>query len=529
MMVQCFYEVGYIIYMCIDLINLLVDVIGMVCGFIEDEFGQKYLLGKVNVYLSKEGVQEVYEVICFFDVNFKLIQLFGMECDVECLYDLIWCQFVVCQMILVEYFLISVSVIVGDFELCVKGCIFKFDGYIWVLLQQSKLGEDDVLLEMKEGENFKLIKFDLSQYFIKLLVCYFEVSLVKELEKCGIGCFLIYVVIIFIIQECGYVIIYNCCFYVEKMGDIVIDWFNESFVNLMDYGFIVGMEEYFDDVVQGECDWKYLFDEFYGDFKKKFEVVEVSEKGMCVNQLILINIFCCECGWLMMICIVFIGVFFGCLGYSLLLKECCKVIVNLIFGDEIVVDDEGEFELWVLCGKYCCLICSIVMDVYLLDEKYKLYICGNNFDCLGYEIEEGQYWIKGYEGLSLECDKCGSEMQLKIGCFGKFFGCINLICKNICKLLKNGEVVLLKMDVICMFELKCEKVDDIYVLCDGVLGMFLVVSQFLKNCEICVLLVSEIILYKVELDFKYYYFCDVLQKDLDGCFVVICFSCKIKE
>ena len=43
----------------------------------------------------------------------------------------------------------------------------------------------------------------------------------------------------------------------------------------------------------------------------------------------------------------------------------------------------------------------------------------NDSDCVGYEIEEGNYRIKGYEGPSLECDKCGSEMQLKTGRFGE--------------------------------------------------------------------------------------------------------------
>ena len=50
--------------------------------------------------------------------------------------------------------------------------------------------------------------------------------------------------------------------------------------------------------------------------------------------------------------------------------------------------------------------------------------------------------IKGYEGPTLECDKCGSEMQLKNGRFGKYFGCMNESCKNTRKLLRNGEAVL---------------------------------------------------------------------------------------
>lgn len=169
------------------------------------------------------------------------------------------------------------------------------------------------------------------------------------------------------------------------------------------------------------------------------------------------------------------------------------------------------------------------MDSYLIDEIWKLYVCGNNLDCFGFEVEEGIFWIKGYDGFMLECDKCGLEMQFKIGCFGKYFGCMSDICKNICKLLKNGELVLFKMDLVLMLELKCQKVDDIYVLCDGVFGLFLVVSKFLKNWEIWLLLVKEIKLYCEEIDFKYEFLMKVLEIDLEGNLMVIWYSCKFKE
>ena len=90
MMAQRLYEVGYITYMRTDSINLSNDVVEMVRGFIGSEYGDKYLLGKSNLYSSKEGVQEVHEVIRPSDVNLCPAQLSGMERDAERLYDLIW-------------------------------------------------------------------------------------------------------------------------------------------------------------------------------------------------------------------------------------------------------------------------------------------------------------------------------------------------------------------------------------------------------------------------------------------------------
>ena len=86
------------------------------------------------------------------------------------------------------------------------------------------------------------------------------------------------------------------------------------------------------------------------------------------------------------------------------------------------------------------------MDSYLIDETQKLHVCGNNPDCDGYMVEAGQFKIKGYDGPTLECDKCTAEMQLKTGRFGKYFGCTNDACSNTRKLLRNGEAAPPKMD-----------------------------------------------------------------------------------
>lgn len=529
MMAQRLYEAGYITYMRTDSTNLSADAVEMVRGFIESEYGKKYLPAKPNVYSSKEGAQEAHEAIRPSDVNLRPTQISGMERDAERLYELIWRQFVACQMPPAEYLSTSVTVAAGNFELRAKGRILKFDGYTKAQPQQSKPGEDDVLPDMSEGETLKLIKLDPSQHFTKPPARFSEASLVKELEKRGIGRPSTYAAIISTIQDRGYVTVQNRRFYAEKMGDIVTERLNESFANLMDYGFTAGMEEHLDDVAQGQRDWKHLLDEFYGDFKKKLEVAEVADSGMRANQPTLTHIACRDCGRPMMIRTASTGVFLGCSGYALPPKERCKATINLIPGGEIAADDEGESESLVLLNKHRCPICSTAMDAYLLDETRKLHICGNNPDCSGYEIEQGQYRIKGYEGPSLECDKCGSEMQLKTGRFGKFFGCTNADCKNTRKLLRNGEAAPPKCDPIKMPELRCEKVDDVYVLRDGASGLFLAASQFPKNRETRAPLVLELLPHADELDPKYQFLLKAPQKDPDGRPAVIRFSRKSKE
>ncbi len=529
MMAQRLYEAGYITYMRTDSTNLSADAVSMVRDFIEGEFGKKYLPANPIAYSSKEGAQEAHEAIRPSDVNLKPTQLSGMERDAERLYELIWRQFVACQMPPAEYLSTTVTVTAAQFELRAKGRILKFDGYTRVLPQMSKNGEDDVLPDMSQGDVLKLIKLDPSQHFTKPPARYSEASLVKEMEKRGIGRPSTYAAIIGTIQDRGYVALHNRRFYSEKMGDIVTERLGESFSNLMDYGFTAGMEEHLDDVAQGERQWKHVLDDFYGDFKKKLEVAEAADSGMRANLPTPTDIACRECGRHMMIRTASTGVFLGCSGYALPPKERCKSTLNLVPGDEIAADDEGESESRVLLGKHRCPICATAMDAYLLDETRKLHICGNNPDCTGYEVEHGQYRIKGYEGPSLECDKCGSQMQLKTGRFGKFFGCTNSECKNTRKLLKSGEAAPPKMDPVKMPELKCEKVNDTYILRDGASGLFLAASQFPKNRETRAPLVLELAPHKAEIDPKYHFLIDAPQKDPDGLPAVIRYSRKTKE
>ncbi len=529
MMAQRLYEAGYITYMRTDSTNLSSDALEMARSFIESEFGKKYLPEAPNLYSSKEGAQEAHEAIRPSDVNTHPSKLTGMERDAERLYELIWRQFVACQMPPAQYLSTTVSVSASDYELRAKGRILKFDGYTKVLPQIAKPGDDSVLPDMAEGEALELLALEPSQHFTKPPARFSEASLVKEMEKRGIGRPSTYAAIISTIQDRGYVALHNRRFYSEKMGDIVTERLAESFSNLMDYGFTAGMEENLDDVAQGERDWKNVLDEFYGDFRKKLEVAEAAEGGMRANQPVMTDIPCKTCGRPMQIRTASTGVFLGCSGYSLPPKERCKATINLTPGDEIAEDDEGESESRVLRGKHRCPICSTAMDAYLLDEKHKLHICGNNPDCTGYEIEEGTYRIKGYEGPSLECDKCGSEMQLKTGRFGKFFGCTNAECKNTRKLLKSGEAAPPKMDPVKMPELKCEKVDDTYILRDGASGLFLAASQFPKNRETRAPLVIELLPHREEIDPKYHFLCDAPARDAEGRPAVVRYSRKTKE
>ena len=203
---------------------------------------------------------------------------------------------------------------------------------------------------------------------------------------------------------------------------------------------------------------------------------------------------------------------------------------NLLPGDEAVkVEDDEEAESRELLNRRRCPLCDTAMENYLIDETRKLHVCGNNPDCPGYEVEEGSFRIKGYEGPTLECDKCGAEMQLKTGRFGKFFGCTNPECKNTRKLLRNGQPAPPAADPVPMPELRCQKVDDHYVLRDGAAGIFLAASQFPRHRETRAPLVAELLPHAKELDPKFKYLLEAPAADPDGVATVIRYSRKARE
>lgn len=516
MMAQRLYESGYITYMRTDSTNLSKEAVEGARQYIVSKFGDKYLPEQPRIYSSKDGAQEAHEAIRPSDVRMSSNLLNAMEPDAHKLYDLIRNRFLACQMADAEFTSSTLTAQCGDFELKAKGRVIRFDGHMAAMSAVSKGEDDKVLPDLKAGETLQLDHVEPKQHFTKPTARFNEASLVRELEKRGIGRPSTYASIISTIQDRGYVRLEGRRFYAEKMGEIVTSRLEENFTDLMDYSFTANMEEKLDDIAEGREKWKQVLNNFYNDFSIKLDKAS-NEDGMRLNAPVPTDIECPECGRHMMIRTGSTGVFLGCEGYALPPKERCTKTMNLTSGDEAIsADDDEEAESRRLREKRRCKICSAAMESYLLDEKRKLHICGNNPDCPGVEVEAGEFKIKGYEGPTLECDKCASEMQLKNGRFGKYFGCMNEDCKNTRKLLKNGQPAPPKMDPVPCPELKCEKVDDTYILRDGAAGLFLAASQFPKNRETRAPKVFELVPHKAELPEKYHYLTEAPVEDSDG-------------
>ena len=519
---QKLYEAGHITYMRTDAPSLSKESIQDARNFIGERVGEKYLTNAPRIYSSTENAQEAHEAVRPTNAYLTADDLMNHTEEEKRLYQLIWQQYISSQMPDAEYLSTSAKINMGEYTFSAKGREIVFDGYTKIS-QPFKSDDDNILPPLEEGEILKLNEVNLDQKFTKPPARFSEAALVKELEKKGIGRPSTYANIISTIQDRGYVEIQNRRFFVKKIGHIVAERLIESFDDIMDYEFTANLENNLDSVARGELNWRNVLDDFYNSFQK--DLVSASEEnGMRGNQPTSTDI-TCPCGKTnMVIRNSSNGVFLGCSGYQNVGDDKCKETLNLVSGDEAISVDDTE-EATNLLIKKRCPKCDTSMDNYLIDENRKLHVCGKNPDCDGYLIEEGLFKIKGYDGPTLECHKCGSEMQLKTGRFGKYFGCLNDNCGATRALQRNGEPKPITMEPIELKNLKCVKCEDHYLLRDSMKGLFLAASQYPKNRETRAPKVHEINKLNLEINEacrflpnkdKHTYLLSAPEKDIDG-------------
>ena len=513
---QSLYEAGFISYMRTDSTNLSEEAVTNARSHVQSHYGDQYLPATPKRYQTKvRTAQEAHEAIRPTDAKFTPPKLQGKENDQRRLYELIWQRFVACQMNPAEYLSVTTRVKAGEFELVIRGRVVVFDGFTRVYPTTSKSEETQELPEFQVGEELTRNSIEKTQKFTKPPARFSEASLVRELEKRGIGRPSTYVPIITTIQDRGYVSLRNKRFYAERIGEIVTDRLMENFQNLMEYEFTADMEKELDLISLGEKPWRDVLNGYYDDFANRFVRAADFETGMRKNTPIESDIPCPECKRELMIRTASSGVFLGCSGYSLPKAERCEQTLNLTPIVQKRVQDDEETEGRELKQKIRCDTCSTPMNEYLIDVSRKLFVCANP-DCQGFRVEVGRYELAGYDGPIVECDKCASDMQLKEGRFGKYFACTNQKCTNTRKLMRGGKVAPAKADPIDMPELRCEGIDDHFVLRDGASGLFLAASKFPKHRQTRAPLVRELLPHANELDPKFKYLLEAPTDDPEG-------------
>src|SRR3990167_665012 len=275
-MAQHLYENGLITYHRTDSVNLAQEAISAVRDYIDKTYGRQYLPDQPNFYKSRsKNVQGAHEAIRPTKLGADANELGKSE---QRLYQLIWQRFVASQMkpaVFTKTIVIVQAKAVKEYELKTEAEKLEFDG--WMKVTDGFKQKEINLHKLMVGDKLQLIKVLPEQKFTQAPARYTEASLIKELEKRGIGRPSTYAPILSTIQD---------RYYVEKeerqlkptaIGESVTGFLLKYFDTIMDYGFTTKMEDDLDQIALGNLKSQKLLENFYFPFDKK--LTEVTEKA----------------------------------------------------------------------------------------------------------------------------------------------------------------------------------------------------------------------------------------------------------
>lgn len=383
--------VALITYMRTDSLRISDVALKDVRGFIGKEYGSKYLPEKALFYAKgkssdKTKAQDAHEAIRPIDVTMTPEKVAPyLESRMLKLYTLIWQRFVACQMTPAEYAQRQVTIVGGPYGFKATGSTLLFDGFLKLYGEDEESSADDkektaiIPKNLEENKNLDLTKIDPKQHFTQPPARYTEASLVKEMEKEGIGRPSTYATILKTIQARAYSTLDERKRFVPtELGMAVVKLLNENLPKIMDISFTAHLEEDLDKIAQGELERDKLLKDFYKDFEKDLKKFGGEKTERPSEET---NLICPTCGkHNLLIKFGKAGAFLGCAGYPE-----CKFTAN--------------FER-------------------LEDGSIKI-------------IEK-----QGPELLDETCPKCGSQLQRRIGRFGPFIACSGYPA---CKYIKQEE------------------------------------------------------------------------------------------
>ena len=287
---QRLYESGHITYMRTDSVNLSETARNAAKDAIIQKYGGSY--SNPQQYRTKSsGAQEAHEAIRPSEFGVSEVQ---MENDESRLYELIWKRAISSQMsdAKLERTTIKIGAPQVEKTFVCKGEVIVFDGFLSVYIESNLSDQDDddtqgLLPKVEKGEDATRLEINANERFSRAPARYVEASLVKKLEELGIGRPSTYAPTISTIQKRGYVekkindgterkyismsLLEDNVEITTKteitgreknklsptdIGVVVTDFLQDNFKDIMDYQFTAIIESQFDEIAQGELDWK---------------------------------------------------------------------------------------------------------------------------------------------------------------------------------------------------------------------------------------------------------------------------------
>lgn len=301
---QKLYQAGHITYMRTDAPTLSGQAIAMIGNYIEKEFGADF--HKVRNFKARSAnAQEAHEAIRPTHVEKTGV---GQTSYEQKVYELIWKRTVASQMTPAEIEKTKVKITNDE-----TSEVFEAEGEI--ILKEGFLkvyggGKDLLLPDLRVGDGVAAEKIVARQVFARPPARYTEGSLVKELEKRGIGRPSTYATILDTIQQRGYVekgesegeereiieiTLENGKITEDKVteksgatkgkllptaaGEVLNEFLEKHFGNIVDYDFTARTETELDEVSNGDKNKTEMLHQFYGPFHKTIEAAGSVERA----------------------------------------------------------------------------------------------------------------------------------------------------------------------------------------------------------------------------------------------------------
>lgn len=376
---------GLITYMRTDSVRVAPEAIEEARRFINHEYGTDYLPAAARTHVTKGAAQDAHEAIRPTHVMHTPESIKShLSRDQFVLYQLIWRRFVASQMSHAIYDTVAANIDAGnDIIVRATGSVLKFKGFLAVYEEkrddEEKEDEDKLLPPLSEGQKLDLQNLLADQAFTRPPPRFTEASLVKELEKSGIGRPSTYATIMNKIQSREYTVKENGRLKPTELGCVIAQFLEDNFKLIMNIGFTAAMEDDLERIADQQKDWKALMKEFWEQF---YPTLDVAEKEAFIPK-VLTDIPCPDCG-------------------APLQKIWFKS--KYFYG----------------CSRYPdCTFSAPIQELTFDKSEY-----AEDFD-----------WEQ-------PCPKCGSPMKIRHGKYGAFLGCTRYPeCRGIVNIPKKGEVV----------------------------------------------------------------------------------------
>ncbi|MGH7507578.1 MAG: type I DNA topoisomerase, partial [Longimicrobiales bacterium] len=368
--------VGLITYLRTDSTRVAAEAAEGARDLVRESFGDRYVPKAPRLWTGKQqkGAQEAHEAIRPTDAARRPDRIkSSLDRDQFRLYELIWLRFVAGQMSAAIYDTTTV-----DFEIIAAGgtrylfratgSIVKFDGFTRLYQEAREEGDhrtlDDLmpLPELAQGDACDVERILPAQHFTQPPPRYTEASLVKELERLGIGRPSTYVQIISTLTDREYVEIQQKRFHPTALGETVALVLVRVFPDLFSVDFTSGMEAELDRIEEGELEWRGVLAHFYGPFQEKL-TDGASRSEAIIREAVSGDAGeCPECGRPLLVRWNRYGRFLGCSGYP----ECRHTssidkkerAAPKLTGEKCpqcgadMVEREGRFGPFIACSNY---------------------------------------------------------------------------------------------------------------------------------------------------------------------------------